>query len=368
MADKNGACSLSADGCAKRVGRLRERLKQNGLDAALLTDPAYIFYFTNAWDRVIFPRALLVPRTGPTTLFAMMPLADDVVADRRVMYDGQFVATMVDDTHAALLEAVREHLEGVGTLGCDRLALPWVFEGIDVHDLNPDMFALRRRKDADEVAVLRHAIGGCEAAYAECRKVLRAGLSEVAMHAAMHAAAVNHVGEPIGEFGNDFRAGGGMDGGMPRNRAMEKGEIAILDLGVVVRGYSSDNCRSFMVEGKPTAAQADAHQRVVEALELCESFIRPGASCLELYRKVHAMLDGVNGWTFPHHLGHGIGLRTHEAPRLNPHWDDTFAAGDVITCEPGLYGDDLRAGLRLEQDYLVTEHGVERLTSFPLDL
>ena len=74
------------------------------------------------------------------------------------------------------------------------------------------------------------------------------------------------------------------------------------------------------------------------------------------------MIDGRNGWRFTHHLGHGIGLAPHEAPRLNPHWDDIFQVGDVFTAEPGLYGVDLRAGVRIEQEYLVTEHGVERLS------
>ena len=53
---------------------------------------------------------------------------------------------------------------------------------------------------------------------------------------------------------------------------------------------------------------------------------------------------------------------------MNPHWDDTFEEGDVFTAEPGLYGPELEAGIRLEQNYRVTAEGVERLTSHPLDL
>ena len=53
---------------------------------------------------------------------------------------------------------------------------------------------------------------------------------------------------------------------------------------------------------------------------------------------------------------------------MNPHWNDIFQVGDVFTAEPGLYAPELRAGIRLEQNYLVTETGIERLTSYPLDL
>ena len=56
------------------------------------------------------------------------------------------------------------------------------------------------------------------------------------------------------------------------------------------------------------------------------------------------------------------------APHLNPHWDDTFETGDTFTAEPGLYAGDLQAGIRLEQNYVVTADGVERLTNFSLEL
>ena len=53
---------------------------------------------------------------------------------------------------------------------------------------------------------------------------------------------------------------------------------------------------------------------------------------------------------------------------MNPNWDDVFQAGDVFTAEPGLYAPELRVGMRLENDYLVTKDGVELLSDFPLDL
>jgi len=71
---------------------------------------------------------------------------------------------------------------------------------------------------------------------------------------------------------------------------------------------------------------------------------------------------------FSHHLGHGIGLYPHEAPHLNPNWDDRFEEGDVFTVEPGLYSDELRGGIRLENNYRVTAGGVELLTEFSLSL
>jgi Xaa-Pro dipeptidase len=69
-----------------------------------------------------------------------------------------------------------------------------------------------------------------------------------------------------------------------------------------------------------------------------------------------------------HHLGHGVGLNPHEFPHLNPEWNDTLMEGEVFTAEPGLYGEELGGGIRLENQYLVTGTGVEKLTDFALEL
>jgi Xaa-Pro aminopeptidase len=182
----------------------------------------------------------------------------------------------------------------------------------------------------------------------------------------MQAEAVQQVGEPIGEFGNDFQIGA--LGSSPRRRPAEAGEMAILDLTVVVRGYASDMCRSFVVGGAPSTRQTKALQRIREVHTLLEELIVPGISCPELYRRANKMLDGYEGWSFKHHAGHGIGLSNHEAPRINPHWNDTLQIGDVIALEPGLYGADLRAGLRIEEVYHLSATGLKKLTTFPTEL
>ena len=103
-------------------------------------------------------------------------------------------------------------------------------------------------------------------------------------------------------------------------------------------------------------------------LDHVEATARPGTSARALFQEAESILSECPVGIFNHHLGHGIGLFPHEAPHLNPAWDDTLEVGDVFTAEPGLYAPELAAGLRIENDYLVTPTGVECLSKFPTGL
>ncbi len=156
--------------------------------------------------------------------------------------------------------------------------------------------------------------------------------------------------------------------GPPRDRRAEDGELYILDLGPAYQGYFADNCRAVAVNHRPTDDQSRACTKISEVFTMIERSVKPGVRCREIFDAAQAILDEYRPGAFDHHLGHGIGLYPHEAPHLNPKWDDSFEVGDVFTAEPGLYGPELRAGIRLENDYLVTETGIELLSNFPLAL
>ncbi len=357
---------LSLSGCWKRQERLRAVLAEVGLDAALITSRRHVHYFSGYWTRSILPSALLIQAQGETVISVANSVTEELAADAIETYSSSYFGTLVDDLPSAALQALAPRMSGIKRIGFDRSPPFCMVQNHQWNDLNLALRRLRRCKDGDEVALIRHAIAGCEAAYSRAREVIQPGVTEIAVYAAMLAAATETVGEPIGEMGNDFQSG--TPGGPPRARPMEAGELVPLDVSIVVRGYSCDLCRTFSVDGQPTFQQRQAHEKVAAMLEHVEYSARAGMSCRQLYQDIFARLDGVNGWRFPHHLGHGIGLSPHEAPRLNPHWDDTLEVGDVFTVEPGLYGEELKAGIRIEQNYLVAESGLERLSHFPIEL
>ena len=339
-----------------------------GVDAALITEPRHVHYLTGYWSP-LYPAPLYLTADGTSVLSTYEALTDGPAATIHEIkqYELQRLSTLVEDIPEAALAPLLGLVRSHARLGVDTAMCPWLFPGTSLHDLGPQLRHLRRRKDADEIELLRRAVRATEAAYAQAREILEPGLSEFELFTAMRAAAVTAAGEPIGHFGNDFQCGS--PGGPARHRPAGAGELAVLDVSVNLRGYSSDLCRTFAVDGTPTQVQKDAHGRVVRVLDFVEATVRPGVSCKQLFLDAKRELaTNEHGWEFFHHLGHGIGLSGHEAPRLNPNWDDTFAQGDVFTAEPGLYGRDLHAGIRLEHNYLVTAVGVEALSTFPLDL
>jgi len=294
------------------------------------------------------------------------PAPHGVAAEEVCIYHSNDDCTLVDDQRGSALTALQSAWSNVERIGCDRALWSNHASGSQVIDLMPTMRTLRRAKDADEVALLAFALEASEKAYEHARKVIAPGLDETELWSQMQQVITQHVGEMIGELGNDYQVGS--IGSAPRRRAMKSGEIAILDLGVIVRGYNGDMCRSIVVGGEPTAAQARAHSRIIEALTFIEATVKPGVSCKKLFEDVQQMLDGFEGLTFRHHLGHGIGLNPHEAPRLNRLHDDHFAIGDLFTAEPGLYGNDLHAGMRIENAYHLTAEGLAKLTNSSMDL
>ena len=357
---------LTTAGCRDRQHVLREYLRSRKIDAALITDPRHVHYFTGYWGRQIFQPVLLVEREGESLLSLPLPVEQELAADVVVQYESNHLGTIVDDQLGAALAALPRLPGPEVSTGLDCGLRPGLFPAEGTVDLLPVLTEMRRCKDADELDLLNYIIDVTEFCYDYAKEQLEPGLSEVELFAAIQGTAADEVGEALGEPGNDFQIG--TPGGPPRRREAEAGEMAILDLTLVVRGYRSDMCRSYVVGGEPSELQLEAWSRVMEVLERIEMLIEPGIPCRELYEEAVSLLTHERGWTFPHHLGHGIGLGQHEAPRLNPHWDDTLQIGDVFTLEPGLYHPELKAGVRIEQVYHLGEHGVDLLTGCPTEL
>jgi len=368
--------TLDVQQCRERQARLQSAMERMEVDRVLLLAPENVQWLTGFRPHRLMAAAAALDLDGTVCLSVPNAEPEAVAADHVAVYEAQWRATLRQ-------EQTQEAATALNTLVgrrpapakmaaefslCGPLAeiAPDCGVSTGCVDIEPQLWKLRRFKHDDELRMIMRAIECTEAMYEAAREMIRPGVTELDVFNRLHAAAVNVAGEPLTALGNDFQCNS--PGGPPRCRAAQSGELFVLDLSPVYRGYYADNCRTIAVDGPPTDCQMDAWRRIVSVLEMVEATVVPGMSCAEVFRRAQEELDDYRPDAFFHHLGHGFGLFPHEAPHLNSAWNDTFEQGDVFTAEPGLYGPELRAGIRLEQNYRVTADGVERLTAFPLEL
>ena len=367
--------AISEAGCRGRQGRLIAAIGELDLDWAVLTGRETIQWLTGALVRYPYEPVAVLRADGHVLL--VLPerqLGEAAIVDEKLGYGAKLHSTLVDDQRAASSATLQRALTGriPKRVGAEfatfspHLTFLTSLGASEFADVGPTISKLRRHKDADELVMLRRANEANRAMYERAREIVRPGANEIDVYNELAAVAVRTLGEPLTYLGQDFRAAA--RGGLPRNRAMEAGELSIFDLGVGFRGYYSDNARTLAVGGEPTELQQKAWNAVSAIFPFIEANVRPGVSCKMLFEAAQKQLDEFKPWIFNHHLGHGVGLSPQEGPHLNPNWDDHFAEGDYLAVEPGLYHDELRYGVRLEQNYLVTARGVELLTPWPLGL
>ena len=131
----------------------------------------------------------------------------------------------------------------------------------------------------------------------------------------------------------------------------------LVDVGCRYSDYCSDQTRTFWVGSKAPDYFLKTLELVKEAQQLAIQAIRPGMACKDVDLAARRLFEkhGVEKF-FNHGLGHGVGLQTHEPPRLNARDETILQPGMVVTVEPGLYYPEW-GGVRWEYMVLVTEDG-----------
>lgn len=152
----------------------------------------------------------------------------------------------------------------------------------------------------------------------------------------------------------------------PRNIALKRGDIVLFDLGVVVDHYHSDMTRTFFF-GKGDPRLLAMHKVVLQAHSEALKYCRSGVAIGKLDQVANDIMKKMGYEKFlSHSLGHGIGLETHEYPRLSEKGKDKsnpLKEGMAITIEPGLYMPDI-GGIRHEDTIIITKNGYENLYSY----
>jgi Xaa-Pro aminopeptidase len=339
-----------------RLDRLRERISE----PLLVTSLVNILYLTGFESS---NAGLVIRPDGEPQLFTDF---------RYIEAAREVPGVEVVQTKRALVRDLAERLTGRLTFEAD--ALPYSqFEtlrsgGLELTPSTGVVEGLRAVKDDDELAKIRRTTKVADRAFEALTAETWVGQTErdVAwrLRQLMHA----HGADDL-SFDTAIAAGpnGSLPHADPGDRVIETRTLVVADFGARIDGYCSDCTRTVATGDLPRELRR-MYDVCLEAQQACVAQIRAGMTGVEADGIAREMITRAGyGDNFGHGLGHGVGLEVHEAPRLSTESRDTLEAGNVVTIEPGIYLPGV-GGVRIEDLAVVTEDGVELLTSFPKDL
>ncbi len=295
--------------------------------------------------------------------------------------DGRYLAQAAEQTHlrvidqgpVPIMEVLKNLLSGrsgsadlgfqADRVTCDLLGSLKDIGG-DLIDISTIFSDLRRFKDHVEVSYISKAAEA--AATALMSSIERSGKDFTEKDfAARLEYEIKKSGAEGGWGAQGFIVASGprsaLPHGVPTDRKVMPGELVTVDFGARFNGYICDITRTFSL-GSPPAWAVDLHDLLVEAHAAAVPLLEPGRTTAEADRAARSIIEKAGfGDAFTHSLGHGIGLEVHEAPFLSFRSRETFVVGDVVTVEPGVYFPG-KGGLRLEDDYHISENGPVCLT------
>lgn len=268
------------------------------------------------------------------------------------------------------------HYRGIKKLGFDAKTISYAayqkfteaLKKITLVPLNAPVLHVRAIKDAEEVNKLREAAILGSRGYDFVLTLLEEGVKESELAAALEIFWRKSGGsavafDPIIAFGENssmphYRAG---------ERALRKGDVVLIDIGVTLDNYHSDMTRTVFF-GTPDAKLEKVHKVVCEAQQAALKLCKPGTKIGEIDTAARDYIAEKGfGSYFNHGLGHGVGLEVHELPVVKniPHCRNIkLAKGMVITIEPGIYLPGI-GGVRIEDTIVITDRGYENLTDRP---
>ena len=276
-------------------------------------------------------------------------------------------------TKRSLIGWISENLSG--RFGFEANVLPWSFAeqlregGIELVPRNGLVEQLRAVKDEGELEKFRQACAITD-------RMFERLVSEVKFVGRPERDVAWDITRLYHEEGADepsFEAivGSGPTGARPHARAGDRvigsGELIVIDTGAKVDGYMSDYTRT-LATGELDGEMREAYDVVLTAQQAGLEAIRAGEKGVDVDAAARGVIEASPfAGTFGHGLGHGLGLDVHESPRLSTESSDTLAAGNVVTVEPGVYLEG-RFGIRIEDDVIVTEEGIENPVRFTKEL
>jgi Xaa-Pro aminopeptidase len=373
-----------------RSDRLRTVMRRAGVGAVLTSDPINLVYACGVRNMTVFSlmgpfRFVLAFADGPIVLYefagcehlaqgapgvdlvrpapGLTPLAGAAYRDAAARFAAEIAGLCQEHGVGADL-----WLEGFDPPVTDALRA----RGLRLGDATAVFSEARRIKQAPEIAAMREAVRRVEAAAADLEAGIAPGASEVEVWSRFHRHLIATEGEYVST--RLFQSG-------PRTfpyfqeagpRRMQEGDLVCFDTDALGwQGYAVDFSRTFLCGDAPARpAQRALYARAHEQLEWNVAQLGPGVAYEDFARAAWPIPPEHRGWGY-YCLAHGLGL-CGEYPYV-PHafadrpygFDGEFEPGMVICIESYIGAEQAAEGVKLEDQFLITETGVERMTTYP---
>jgi Xaa-Pro aminopeptidase len=371
-----------------KLERVRGLLAEHDLDAIVVRAPDNVLYLTNFWGMKGYD-ACVFPREGEPVLICLEASAED--ADRTAWtkdvrylrgYHPEDPRPPTARTLELALDASREYgrvgvERSLGTQASDRMVgepttftSAWFDAWPGGHDATPLLAAARAIKTRQEQERVRLANEICAAAMDHIRVLLRPGMKESEAAAIwqgyVHGQGTGWKGKI--ELALPFSlvwSGRGIKtftatGDLP----VSENEPTLFEIWVCADGYWADHTK-LLCPGELRADYQELERGLMEVYGRAIDHCKPGASFAELDRLVRAGIAAIGYPEQPTHpICHGVGARAHEPPYAHQAGGGEVAEGMVLAIEPGCYWEG-GGGLRVEDNFLITAAGAEKLSSFP---
>ncbi|MFC5603524.1 M24 family metallopeptidase [Sporosarcina koreensis] len=348
-----------------KLAKLREALKEHGLDALLVTNP--------------YNRRYLTGFTGSAGVAVVS--AEDAVFITDFRYTEQAAEQVkgfrIVKHEKTIIEEVANQVEQmkIKTLGFEKDNVSFGTYELYNDKVDAELKAvsgivekLRMVKSADEIEVLKQAAKIADDAFAHICTFIKPGVTELEVSNELEMF-MRKQGATSSSF--DIIVASGERGALPHGVASDKviqtGEMVTLDFGALYNGYISDITRTVAV-GEPSEKMREIYEVTLAAQELALEKIKPGMTGIEADAIARDYIKSKGyGEAFGHSTGHGIGLEVHEGPGLSFRSETVLEPNMAVTVEPGIYLPGI-GGVRIEDDILITEDGNVRLTHSPKEL
>jgi len=359
----------------ERLKELQTWLQANKAEAALLTSTESIFYlsgfFSDPHERLL--ALAIFANAEPFLVCPQMEVPDA----KQAGWDGDIIGyTDIENPWEKVKQAVKDRGLTIHTMAIEKEHMNVErYEKVQQHFGAPKLVSaeeklqkMRMIKSEDEMVKIREACRLADFAIEVGVSEIHEGKTEMEILAAIEYE-LKKAGVSQMSFSTMVLTGknGASPHGTPGNTKVQRGDLVLFDLGVVHEGYCSDITRT-VAYGDINDKQAEIYETVRRAQEAAVAASKPGVSCSEIDLTARNIIrDKGYGEFFPHRLGHGLGISVHEYPSLTETNSLELQSGMVYTIEPGIYVPNV-AGVRIEDDLLITDAGCEVLTKFPKSL